>query len=93
MERERPDDPVFSFGPFRLHPKRQLLLKADAPVDIGSRALEVLTVLLERAGELVTKNDLLALVRPSTVVDEGNLRAQIAALRRVLENGRGLGKL
>jgi predicted ATPase/DNA-binding winged helix-turn-helix (wHTH) protein len=83
------DDGTFSFGPFRLQPEQQLLSKAGQPVSIGSRALELLIALVERAGETVTKEQLLARAWPSTSVDETSLRAQIKALRRALEDGRG----
>src|ERR1700720_5008974 len=47
-----------SFGPFRLLPGQFLLLEGDKPVPLGSRAMHMLIVLLERPGELVTKQDL-----------------------------------
>ncbi|MBR0646923.1 ATP-binding protein [Plastoroseomonas hellenica] len=76
------------FGPFRLQPERQLLLEGEKPVRIGSRALEILVALVEQPGEVLTKNELLTRVWPNLVVDEGNLRAQIALLRRALNDGR-----
>jgi DNA-binding winged helix-turn-helix (wHTH) protein len=78
---------LYFFGPFRLSPQRRLLLENGEPVRLGSRALEILIVLLERHGELVTKQDLTARVWPSTVVVEGNLTAQLTALRRALRDG------
>lgn len=72
------------FGPFRLDLKRHVLLKEDMPVRIGERALDILVALVNRAGDLVTKDELTAQVWPNTVVEESNLRAQVAALRRVL---------
>lgn len=74
----------FAFGPFVLIPERQLLLKGEAPVRIGSRALDILTALVERPGELVNKRELMARAWPSTFVEEGNLKVNMAALRRVL---------
>ena len=55
----------FSFGPFRLFPARQLLLEDDKPVRLGSRALDILTALVERAGKLVGKDELIARVWPT----------------------------
>jgi hypothetical protein len=49
-----------SFGPFRLLPAQFLLLEGDKPVLLGSRALHILMVLLERPGELVTRQELMA---------------------------------
>jgi predicted ATPase/DNA-binding winged helix-turn-helix (wHTH) protein len=74
----------FAFGPFVVIPERQLLLKGEEPVRIGGRALDILVALLENAGELVSKNELITRVWPDTVVEEGNLKVNIAALRRVL---------
>lgn len=77
----------FRFGPFRLLPARQLLLKGDARVRVGNRALEILTALVERPGELVTKQELMARAWPRMVVEESNLKVQITALRKVLGEG------
>lgn len=76
------------FGRFRLQPERQLLLEDDKPVRIGGRALDILITLVERPGELLTKDELVSRVWPNVVVDEGNLRTQIALLRRALNDGR-----
>jgi len=76
------------FGPFCLIPAQRLLLEADKPVRLGSRALDVLIALVEHAGELVGKNELMARVWPDTIVEEGNLKVHVAGLRRVLRDGR-----
>jgi DNA-binding winged helix-turn-helix (wHTH) protein len=80
---------AISFGPFRLLPTQQLLLKAGRRVHLGSRALEILVALVDRPGELVGKAELMARVWPDTVVEEGNLKVQVAGLRRALGDGRG----
>ncbi|MGE7991695.1 ATP-binding protein [Pseudomonas sp. NPDC089554] len=72
------------FGPFVLFPQQQLLFKHGEPVHLGSRALQLLVTLASRSGELLEKNELLALVWPKVVVEECNLRAQMTTLRRVL---------
>jgi DNA-binding winged helix-turn-helix (wHTH) protein len=77
-----------SFGSFSLIPARQLLLEAGRPVSVGSRAIELLHVLIERQGEVVSKEELIARVWPNTFVDHGSLRVHIAALRRALGEGR-----
>src|SRR5262245_14203709 len=77
-----------SFGPFRLLPTQFLLLEGDKPVALGSRALEILLVLLERPGELVSKQELMARVWPNVSVEPGNLTVHISALRRTLHDGR-----
>ena len=76
------------FGPFRLVPTQFLLLDGDEQMPVGSRALEVLIVLLERPGELVSRQELMARVWPNTFVDTNNLTVHISALRRTLRDGR-----
>jgi DNA-binding winged helix-turn-helix (wHTH) protein len=76
-----------SFGPFRLLPTQFLLLEGDKPVPLGSRALAVLIVLLERRGELVSKQELMARVWPDVFVEPANLSVQFTALRRALRDG------
>jgi DNA-binding winged helix-turn-helix (wHTH) protein len=77
-----------SFGPFRLLPRLFLLLEGGKPVPLGSRALEILIVLLQRPGELVSKQELMACVWPNVFVEPANLTVHISALRRVLRDGR-----
>src|SRR6516165_12835533 len=77
-----------TFGPFRFHPARHLLLEGETLVRLGSRALEILAALVERPGELVTKDELTARVWPNTIVEESNLKVNVAALRRALGEGR-----
>ena len=77
-----------SFGPFRLLPTQFLLLEGDKPVSLGSRALEILIALLERPGELITKQELMARVWPNIFVEPANLTVHISALRRTLRDGR-----
>ena len=76
-----------SFGPFRVLPARRLLLEDDKPVQISSRALDLLIALAQRPGEVVSKSELIAKVWPHTIVVEGNLKLQVAALRRALADG------
>src|SRR5499433_3233544 len=86
-DRSATSERVASFGPFRLFPARQLLLEGETPVRIGTRALEILNVLVERAGELVSKKELMARVWPNIVVEESNVKVQVVSLRRVLGDG------
>jgi DNA-binding winged helix-turn-helix (wHTH) protein len=74
----------WTFGPFRLIPARQLLLRDGVPVRIGSRALEILVVLARRNGELIAKHELIAAVWPDTFVDESNLKVNVCLLRHAL---------
>ena len=77
------------FGSFRLLPVQRLLLEGANPVRVGSRALDILIALVERPGELVSKEELMARVWPNTFVEPANLTVHIAALRRALCDGRG----
>jgi DNA-binding winged helix-turn-helix (wHTH) protein len=77
-----------SFGPFCLLPTQFLLFEGDKPVPLGSRALDLLIALLERRGELVSKQDLTARVWPKLFVDPSNLTVHMSALRRALRDGR-----
>ena len=77
-----------SFGPFCLLPTQFLLQEGDKPVPLGSRALEILIALLERRGELVSKQDLMARVWPKVFVEPANLTVHMSALRRALRDGR-----
>jgi DNA-binding winged helix-turn-helix (wHTH) protein len=79
---------AISFGPFRQLPAKRLLLEAEKPVRLGSRALDILIALVERPGEVVRKDELVARVWPNTFVEEGNLKFQIGVLRRALGEGR-----
>lgn len=73
-----------SFGPYRLVPRERCLYRDDCPVRLGSRALEILIALMERPGELLSNEALLARVWPNLHVDHGALRVHIAALRKTL---------
>jgi predicted ATPase/DNA-binding winged helix-turn-helix (wHTH) protein len=84
-----PVERAIAFGPFHLLPAQRLLLQAGQPVRIGGRALEILLALVERPGELVSKDQLIARVWPNTFVEESNLKVQVAGLRRVLGDRRG----
>jgi DNA-binding winged helix-turn-helix (wHTH) protein len=76
------------FGPFRLLPAQFLLLEGDKSVPLGSRALQILIVLLERHRELVSKQELMTRVWPNLFVEQANLTVHISALRRALRDGR-----
>ena len=77
-----------SFGPFRVLPTQFLLLEGGKPVPLGSRALEILIVLLERPGQLISRQELMARVWPNVFVVSANLTVHMSALRRMLRDGR-----
>jgi len=74
-------------GSFELYPSERMLCDAGKSVELGARAFDMLLVLVEHHGRLVTKATLLERVWPRLVVDENNIPAQIASLRRVLGAG------
>jgi TolB-like protein/DNA-binding winged helix-turn-helix (wHTH) protein/Flp pilus assembly protein TadD len=79
---------IFEFD--RFHLDRRGLFRRDgnatlAPVELGSRALDVLRVLLDRPGDLVSRDEIMAVAWPGIVVEDNNLTIQIATLRRVLD--------
>ncbi|MCU0072759.1 helix-turn-helix transcriptional regulator [Pseudomonas koreensis] len=78
---------VLRFGPYAFHLRQRLILDEDRQLRMGGRALDILQVLVERAGQVVDKEQLIALVWPTSVVEEINLRVHIAALRRALGDG------
>src|SRR6201996_456140 len=82
-------DRAFVFGPYRLLVAQRLLLEGDKPVRLGSRAFDILAALVERAGEVVGKEELIARAWPQTFVEEANLKIQVSALRRALGDGQG----
>ena len=77
---------VLLFGPYTFHVRQRLILDGDRPLSLGGRALDILQLLVERAGEVVSKDELIARVWPGTVVEAINLRVHIAAWRRAFKS-------
>lgn len=73
-----------SFGHFKLFASERRLERDGGPVQLGGRALDILIALTERPSEVVSKRELIDRVWPGVTVDEGNLRFQVAALRKAL---------
>ena len=83
----QPDPCCIAFGHYQVYPRQRLVLEGDRPLHLGSRALDILIALLERPGELVSKQELTARVWPGIIVAEGNLKVHVAALRKSLCDG------
>jgi DNA-binding winged helix-turn-helix (wHTH) protein len=81
---------AIEFGRFRVLLRRRRLLADGVPVELGTRAFDLLLVLLEADGALVTKEELLNRVWPGIVVSEESLKVQICALRKALGADRNL---
>jgi TolB-like protein/class 3 adenylate cyclase len=87
---------IFEFEEFRLDRRGEGLCRRDergvfVPLSVGSRPLDVLSVLVERSGELVRKEEIIAAVWGRSAVENANLTVQISALRRVLDQARPNG--
>src|SRR6201984_3205983 len=74
----------YRFGSFELQPDNRRLLKDCATISLRPRAFDLLVALVDRAGHLVTKDELLDQVWPKMVVEEGALHVQVSALRKIL---------
>src|SRR5215813_7161384 len=72
----------FEFGRFRILPQRREVLADGRPMELGGRAFDVLVVLIEAKGALVSKDELMRRVWPDRIVEENNLHAQIKELRK-----------
>jgi hypothetical protein len=80
--------PAISLGDYRVHLWSRTLTCNDHVVPIGSRAYDLLMVLLRSRGRLVTKEEIMRAVWPSTFVDESNVRFQMGCLRKALGSER-----
>jgi DNA-binding winged helix-turn-helix (wHTH) protein len=88
--RARPTDETLEFDHFRVLLRQRRLLAGGEPVELGARAFDILMVLVEADGALVTRDELLRLVWPDVVVCPENLKVQIFALRKALGEDREL---
>jgi DNA-binding winged helix-turn-helix (wHTH) protein len=79
---------ALEFGRFRILLRRRQLLADGVPVELGTRAFDLLLALLEADGSLVTKEELMSRVWPDVVVSEENLKSQVHALRKALGTDR-----
>jgi DNA-binding winged helix-turn-helix (wHTH) protein len=81
-------DATLQFGRFRMLTRRRQVFADGVPIELGTRAIEVLMVLIEADGALVTKDDLLARVWPDVFVDAANLKVQVSSLRKAFGEDR-----
>lgn len=81
-----------SFRNYRLLPGARMLLRNGCPVPIGSRAFDILHVLARARGTIVGKNAIVDAAWPTTIVEESNLRFQVAQLRKALGEDQDLVK-
>src|SRR5246127_4872170 len=80
---QRPRE-LYEFGPFRVDPDREVLLREGQQVPLTPKTFQILLVLIRHSKEVVTKDDLMQLVWPDTFVEEANLSRNIFMLRKAL---------
>jgi predicted ATPase/DNA-binding winged helix-turn-helix (wHTH) protein len=83
---------VYESGEWEVDLARRELRARGVPVPIGGRAFEIIEVLVQSAGELVTKNDLSARIWPGAIVEDNTLQFHISAIRKALGSDRGILK-
>jgi DNA-binding winged helix-turn-helix (wHTH) protein len=88
--RAGPTDATLEFGRFRVLLRQRRLLAGGVPVELGARAFDILMMLIEADGALVTKDELQRRVWPGVVVVPDNLKFQVFALRKALGEDREL---
>ena len=76
---------IIEFGNFRFFPHRRQLLADGRPITLGGRAFDVLMVLIEASGAVVSKDALLSSAWQDRIVDENRLAGEIVALRKAFE--------
>jgi predicted ATPase/DNA-binding winged helix-turn-helix (wHTH) protein len=81
---------MVQIGKLQVNIERREVTEKGLPLRIGSRAFDVLELLIDASGSLVSKDEIMSRVWPDTVVEENNLQVQIAVLRKVLGEDRGL---
>ena len=75
---------IYVFGEFQLDVAERRLMAGEAAIELEPKALEMLTALVTRSGQLVSRSELLAILWPDTFVEEGNLNAYASILRKAL---------
>jgi DNA-binding winged helix-turn-helix (wHTH) protein len=75
---------LYEFGPFRVNPEKEILLRAGEPIQLAPKTFQILLVLVRHSNEVVTKEDLMKAVWPDTFVEEANLSRNIFMLRKAL---------
>ena len=74
----------YEFGPFRIDPARDLLLRADEPIPLTSKAFQTLLVLVENSEQVMSKERLMKTLWPDTFVEESNLTKHVSMARKAL---------
>src|SRR6185436_6242412 len=83
-----PEKRLYEFGPFRLDAHEHVLLRDKEVVPLAPKALDLLVVLVEQSGHVLSKDELMKQVWPDTIVEEANLSHHVFSLRKALEEDR-----
>src|SRR5215831_7079412 len=75
---------LYEFGPFRVDPEKELLLRGNETVPLTPKTFQILLLLIRHSKEVVSKDDLMKQVWPDTFVEEANLSRNIFMLRKAL---------
>ena len=75
---------LYEFGPFRVEPEKQTLLRGAEPIALTPKTFQLLLVLLRHSNQTVTKDELMKAIWPDTFVEETNLTRNVFALRKAL---------
>ena len=78
---------LFEFGPFRIDTANRLLLRDGKPIALKPKVVDTLLVLVENAGRVLEKDELIEKLWPDSFVEEGNLTQNIYELRKALNSG------
>lgn len=89
QDKPRSVNDLYEFGPFRLEGRERRLRKGDVPIVLPPKVFETLLLLVENAGHVLTKGELMGALWPGTAVEEGNLTKNIWLIRRALEEREG----
>ena len=75
---------VLEFGPFTLDTHERVLRREGKPVSLTPKSFDILLVLVQNSGRVLTKQEIIERVWPDTIVDESNLARQVSTLRKTL---------
>jgi DNA-binding winged helix-turn-helix (wHTH) protein len=84
LEKDASEPEAFKFGPYCLIPGRRQLLAGEDQIDLGSRAFDILVLLVKSCGDVVTTRQIFEHAWPDMIVEGSNIRGQISDLRRAL---------
>src|SRR5258706_9911625 len=76
---------LFEFEPYKLNARERVLRRDGKPISLNPKVFDILLVLVENSGRVLTKSELLERVWPDTAVEESNLARHVSTLRKILK--------